>query len=485
MPINWMSEIGTSGLKTQFGTIQDEFMRELRGKDGYKRYDEMRRNSPVVGALLSAIEQSIRSADWQFVSDLGEDDPRLEFLDYAMGCMSHTWNDHVSEALTMLPFGYSVFEIVYKRDSSGRLCWRKFAPRGQDTIESWEFDADGGLQGIKQRTESYQVVTIPIDKAVLYRTRVERNNPEGRSMLRNAWISYYYLKNIQQVEAIGIERDLAGLPVIKLPPGATTDTSSAISDASVAAKMVRNIRQDEQAGVVLPDGWTFELVSTGGSRQFDTDAVVRRYESRILMSALAQFLMLGQDSVGSLALSSDQTDFFTMSVNAIADVIAATFTEFAVKRLLELNGMDTDGVRWEHSPAGDVNLERLGAFLQQTGSMLTWTPADEAWLRQSAGLPEIDEMTILEERDRKDAALAQLVQNAQPAQQPTQDDSGDDMDEDDQMTARMSTDLFAARNRPDEAERMRWERRFDRLTRAFLVDQQKRVVAGARRLPRG
>lgn len=443
-------EIGYSGLSEWSGRIQEDFLRDLRGKRGYKRYNEMRLNSPVVGAMLLAIEQSIRGVSWDYVSEEGAEDPRLEFLNEARKNMSFSWNDHVIEALSMLPFGYAPFEIIYER-RDGHLTWRKFAFRGQDTLLKWELDKTGGMEAFVQSgAPDYKPRTIPIDKMIIYRTRVEKNNPEGRSILRTAWITYYYAKNLMQIEAIGIERDLAGLPVIYLPEGANTDDSDPNSDASKAQKIVRNVRNDEQAGLTLPDGWKFELASSGGKRNFDTDTVIKRYESRILMSALAQFLTLGQDRVGTQALSSDLTDFWAMSVNSIADIIGETHTKFAAKKLLQLNGMDAQGIRMEHSPAGDVDLSALGEFFKNVGNKITWLPSDEIWLRGVANLPEADVKAIEEEREKR-PPMPQFPQG-------------------------FDAEHFEAGKPPDEWKRRRQEKRLERLIATFFEEQNKRIL---------
>ena len=442
-------EIGYTGLAQWSGRIQEDFLRELRGKEGFKRFNEMRLNSPIVGALLLAIEQSIRSVTWNYVSDLGEDDPRIEFLEEARTGMSSNWNDHVSSALTMLPFGYAPFEIVYDRED-GKIVWRKFALRGQDTIFQWKLDENGGMEGLVQMgAPVYKPITIPIDKMVLYRTRVEKNNPEGRSILRTAWVPYYYAKNIMRFEGIGIERDFGGFPVIEMPKGADTDETSTTSDASKAAKLVRNIRVDEQAGLVLPFGWKFELASTQATRLFDTDKIIKRYESRILMSCLAQFLNLGQDQVGTQALSKDLTDFWGMSVNATADIISETHTKYAVTRLLALNGMDPEGIRLEHTPAGDTDLAALADFFQKVGSKVTWLPSDEVWLRGVANLPDADVDLIVEERERK-ADEAQFMP--------------------------FTAEHYGAGEPPDNEERLKSERRLERLVKAFMNEQKDRIV---------
>lgn len=467
-----LDEIGVTGLSEFSGQIQEDFLRELRGKEGYKRFNEMRLNSAIVGAMLLAIEQSIRGISWEFISDLGAEDERVIFLGEALKGMSHSWNDHVAEALTMLPFGFSIFEIVYKRDTANRLTWRKFSIRGQETVHRWLFDEDGsgGIAGFEQLTTKYQIKTLPIEKLLLYRTRVERNNPEGRSILRTAWTSYYYAKHIQQIEAIGIERDLAGLPVITLPQTADT-TDSSTSDFGIAKKIVRNIRNDEQAGVVKPFGWEMELLSTGGTRQFDTNEIVKRYESRMLMSALAEFLMLGQESIGSMALSKDKTDFFAMSVNAIADIIAETFTKYAIPRLLALNGYDIEGVTLEHTPAGDVDISFIADFLQKVGAMITWNAEDEVWLRQLARLPDRDAEELQAERDEREAQAA-AAREALMERVGRNDNPQDEM----------STTMYFEADAPDDAQRRKREREWEKALTEYFEAARKRMLKAAKEM---
>ena len=461
-----MAELGKTGLAEFSGQIHDDFLRELRGQEAYKRYDEMRRNSPIISALLMAYEQAIRQVSWEFNSDT-ENDARIELLNESKDALTTSWNDHITEVLTMLPFGFSVFEIVYQRVGS-KILWRKFAPRGQNTVYQWRIDDDGGLGGFTQISPpTYRPTFLPVEKLILYRTRVERNNPEGRSILRSAWIPYYYAKHIQQIEAIGIERDLAGMPMVRLPEGADT-AENANSDLGKAQKLVRNVRNDEQAGITLPAGWEFELVSTGGSRQFDTDRIIRRYESRMLMSALAQFLQLGLDGTGSLALSKDQTDFFNMSVNSIADIIAETFTKYAIPRLLKLNGLDTEGIRLEHTPAGDVDVDMLSNILQRVGGMVTWDSEDEVWLRQLLGMPERDadelRMAQEEEQARRDA-IAEQIQGNQNDQ------------------SQMTVDLFSSKS-PDDKKRIKFENDMRRKIALALTKQKNKVMKAAKGLTR-
>lgn len=491
-------EVGTTGLAQFSGIIMQEPLIELRGKEAYKRYNEMRLNSPIVGAMILSIENPLRSTSWNFASDEGEDDPRLQLLNDARANLEHSWNDHISEALTMLPFGYSIFEITYEQ-VGGQMLWKSFSPRGQDTVYRWlyeEIQNDKDDINPKQRLKGfvqlappkYRPTPIPIERLMLYRLRTERDNPEGRSMLRTAWVPYYYIKHIQQIEAIGIERDLAGLPVIHLPSGASTGGDT--TDDAKAAKIVRNIRNDEQAGIVLPDGWLLELLSTGGTRAFDTDKVVNRYEKRILTSALAQFLMLGQDGVGSLSLSKDQTDFFTMSVNAVGDIIAETFTKTAIPQLMELNGYDCEGLRLEHTPAqGNMGVSIVADFLQKVGSFVTFGPEDEVWLRQIVNMPEKDVDTIIQDKQMADAqkaadqaaALERLKLSNSNVRQ-NQQKPGDEPPAPPE-TADMHAEHYRA-NAPDDARRRKLEREWNKAVLTYFEAQKKRVLKAARGMAR-
>lgn len=466
-----MAEIGKTGLLEFSGQIQEEFLKELRGREGYKRFNEMRNNSPIVGAVLLANEQSIRRVEWNFTSDNGDNDPRLELLEAARDNLSLSWNDHISECLTMLPFGYSLFEIVYER-VGGKILWRKFAPRGQDTVYQWMFGKDGGLSGVTQMSApDYKIINIPIEKLLLYKTRTEKGNPEGRSILRTAWIPYYYVKHLQQIEAIGFERDANGMPVINMPEGASVSENDPNSDASKAAKIVRNIRNDEQAGVTLPAGWALSLLSGAGKSFADIANAIQRYKKDILASTLTQFIMLGMDGVGAFALSKDQSDFFNMAVNSVADVIADTFTKYAIPRLLKLNGYDADGIRLEHTPAGDTDIVALAGILQKIGGMVTWDAGDEVWLRGLLGLPEKDVNELEAEREEADAEREAMADNIAKAQDQADNTNVDNED--------MTAELFASKPK-DNRKRIGFENKFQSKIALALRRQKTRIIKEAK-----
>jgi hypothetical protein len=418
-PNQW-HEVGSTGLDQTGGYINQEWLRQLSSATlRYRAYSEMRDNDAVIGAILYAIESLIRQVEWTVQP--GEDSEKgrayAGFVEECFDDMDGSFEDMMSEVLTMLPYGYSLFEIVYKvragshqddlryksRFSDGRVGWRKFAVRGQDTIERWKFTAEGALEGAYQSAPpTYQEVFMETDKLLLFRTKIERNNPEGRSLLRNAYRSWYFLKRLQEIEAIGVERDLAGLPVMEVPPQITASsaTSAEKSLFNSLKTVIQQIRRDEREGIIVPSevdtqgkptGFRLRLLSTGGSRQLNTDTIIRRYESRIAMSVLAEFILLGLDKTGSFALADSKTDLFATSLKAILDQIASVFNNDAIPRLMEMNNIDEPEC-WPVMTYGDIesqDLDSLSNYVQRLAmsGLLTPDPTLEDNLREAASLP--------------------------------------------------------------------------------------------------
>jgi len=412
-------ELGQTGLKQAGGIIDAEWLNQLKGIRGVRAYTEMRDNDAVIGAILYAIESLIRQVEWT-VRPADDSDAALDaarFLEECVEDMSNDWESFISETLSMLVFGFAPFEICYKvrggdsedvtrrsKYNDGRIGWRKFSIRGQDTIAKWIFDEDGVVSGMVQRVDFDEVV-IPVEKLLLFVTKSERGNPQGRSLLRNAFRSWYFLKRLQEIEAIGVERDLAGLPVLQVPPQIMTSKATTAERAlrNELESIIQQIRRDEREGVILPaeldrdgkpTGFKLSLLSSGGSRQMNTDQIIRRYESRIAMSVLAEFILLGSDAHGSFALASSKTALFATSLRAILESMAATLNRFAVDRLFAYNPEFDQTLlpRFTYGDIEDRPLDEISSFLTQMTNVGLITPDAglEEVLRENAGLPPLD-----------------------------------------------------------------------------------------------
>ena len=391
-------ELGVSGKNTYTGDIRaDEFLQELRGKRAIQKYREMRDNNAIVGSVMYAVEQTLRDVKIEVkpADDSAVAKAEAAFLQSVLDDMDHSLDDHISEALSYLTYGFSWFEVVYKRREGdfrspkknskfedGRIGIKKIAIRAPWTVESFEVDQQTGeILGMYQEAGwGKRPAMIPVEKSVYYRTTSLNNDPSGRSVLRNAYVSYTYLNKIQSYEAIAIERELHGVPIGRMPAEYMSADAS-VDQAALRGqfdRILRDLKLNEQGYALLPsdvyvdaDGrptnhrlMDVELITANGSRSIDIDPVVKRYQHDIARSLMAEFLMLGSGS-GSYALSKTKTDLFLRSLESYINTIVDVLNKQLVERLWQLNGLD-----WATMPklvAGDVaphDLREIASFLR-------------------------------------------------------------------------------------------------------------------------
>jgi len=319
--------------------------------------------------------------------------------------------------------------------NDGLIGWMKLPIRAQETLWEWRYDNNDNLVGLVQLPPpDFQLIEIPIEKLLLFRTKSRKGNPEGRSILRNAYRPWYFKRRIQEIEGIGVERDLAGLPVLTAPEGMNIwdDDDPDMAAIRVAAdKVVQNIRRDSLEGLSMPSGWKLELLSTGGRRQFDTNAIIERYDTRIAMTVLADFVLMGHQAVGSFALSSDKTKLFSMAVGAYLDIICETFSNKAIPALIDLNGEHFQGITGyptlEHGDIEDTDTAKLAAFIKDMTGVGVIIPDDaiEDYVREAGGLPERLEDSNSKRNTTPSRQQAQTTNTVNPGQQEAVDEDDD------------------------------------------------------------
>lgn len=401
-------ELGTTGLRHYGGFVQEEWLAKLSGKRGAWLFREMADNDPVIGAVLFAIEMLARGVEQRV--EPGADPRATELVETSMDDMSGTWPDFIAEAFSKLTYGWAYHEIVYKRRlgsdpkgdlpasryEDGLIGWRKMPVRAQETLESWEFAEDGGLNAMVQVAYDGARRTIPVEKAVLFRTTTKRANPEGRSILRNAFVPWFRKKNIEETEAIGLDRDLTGIPMVTGPEGTDLYADGNETLLALAQDLVMSVRMDEHEGIVKNHGWEFELVTTGGTRQ-DTDSVIRRYDSRITTVVLADFILMAQDKVGSYGLGARKIETFGQAMQAWLMSDAEVLNRYAIPRLLRLNGMSVkDPPRIVPGQVDKRDLSTVMEFLEglhRAGYTPDWNHELVTALFKEADLPEPEEVT--------------------------------------------------------------------------------------------
>ena len=391
--------LGVAGDNTYNGQIRaDEFLPELRGKKAIRKYREMRDNDSTVGAVMYSVEQILRDIDLHVKPADDSDAAKVEkeFVESVLDDMDHTLDDHISDALSYLSYGFGWFEVIYKRRvgpterspkknskyTDGRIGVRKIASRAPWTVSKFDVEQKtGDVLGIEQEVgfmggRNY----IPLNKSLYYRTTSLNGDPSGRSILRNAYTSYEYLNNLQSIEAIAVERELAGIPVARIPAEYLSGDASAAQTSFVhnLQQVLRDVKFNEQGYIILPsdtypdkDGAPsstrlvdVELMASNGKRNIDINPIVSRYQHDIARSMLSEFLLLGT-SGGSYALSKSKTDLFLRALESYIQAIVDVLNKQLVERLWQLNGLNYDMI--PTIVAGDVaphDLREISSFLR-------------------------------------------------------------------------------------------------------------------------
>ena len=398
------STLGVAGDNTRSGQIRaDEFIPELRGKNAIRKYREMRDNDSTIGAVMYAAEQVLRDVKIKVepANDTEEAKREADFVESIFEDMDHSLDDHIAESLSSLSYGFSWFEVVYKRRvgptktspkkyskyTDGRMGVRKIVCRAPWTVSRFDVEpVSGDVLGIYQDVgygsgKHY----IPTTKSLYYRTTVLNGDPSGRSILRNAYSSYVYLNNLQNIEAIAVERELAGIPIARIPSEYLSADASAAQSGFVGnlQQILRDVKFNEQGYIITPsdtypdkDGSPtnirlvdVELMSSSGTRNVDIDPIVRRYQHDIARSVLSEFLMLGGGNNGSYALSKSKTDLFLRALESYIQAIVDVLNKQLVERLWQLNGLNYDLMPC--IKAGDVaphDLREISGFLRNLNS---------------------------------------------------------------------------------------------------------------------
>lgn len=434
-------QLGTTGLRRHGPYVYEEFLPELRWPRAGKVYQEMSDNDAVIGAILYLAEMLIRGATWT-VEPGGKSDKDKEAAEFLQSCMDDmdmSWANTISEILSMLTYGFSFHEIVYKvrrgpneankkyrsKYSDGRIGWRKLPIRSQVSLDGWDFEDDGDVSAFIQVAEpDYHRVTIPLSKGLLFRTRVSRDNPEGKSLLRNAYRAWFFKKHFEEIEGIGIERDLAGFPVLTAPDQMdlwNEDDTSMVALRARAEELVASVRRDSEEGVLLPHGWDLKLLTSGSSRQIDIGATIERYDKRIAITMLSDLVLLGEKS-GSFALADTKQSTLAAALQAQVSNIADVFNTKAVPQLFKFNNFGA----LENLPTivpGQIqspSLKEMALMLRAMNLKIAGDMPLLNYLRRITGMPELSDEEFKNIYEKQASSEPRTVEDSDPFDDPAE-----------------------------------------------------------------
>jgi phage gp29-like protein len=225
-------------------------------------------------------------------------------------------------------------------------------------------------------------VVLPVDRLVVYCHEREGAAWQGTSLLRPAYKHWILKDRLIRTQAQTIERNGMGVPVYEGAEGET--------DLTNGFNIAKGYRAGESAGAAIPNGAKLRLLGVEGQTP-NADPAVRYHDEQIARAVLAHFLNLGTQT-GSWALGTTFADFFTLSLQTVAQQVADVGSQHIVEDLVDVN--------WgEDEPAPRIGFEEIGArqaataqavkLLTDAGILLPDRSLEEA-IREQHNLPPKD-----------------------------------------------------------------------------------------------
>ena len=228
-----LSAIGSSGLNIFSGVTYDELQQDLQWPNSVLTYKKMTYSVPV-NACLSLFENLISKVKWRVKAPRNATPEQLEqtkFIEECLHDMDVPFRSVIKDTLSSNVYGFAVLEKVFRKRnresgsiySDNKIALKKIALRNQETIEGFLIDEKtGDIKGVKQNLDLVSnlyrqtrkgSVVIPRSKFLHITVGRNRQDPFGKSPLRDVYMAWRYLEALSEMEATGVQKDLQGLPV--------------------------------------------------------------------------------------------------------------------------------------------------------------------------------------------------------------------------------------------------------------------------------
>lgn len=397
-----LGEVGALALRVFNGVTQDELRRELNWPNSITTYKQMSDHS-AINAPLTLFSNIIAKATWVYKppeNATEEEKNQVKIINQMMGDMEHSWGDFIQDVLSSNVFGFCVNEKVYRKRykangsmyDDGIIGWKKLPIRVQESISKFIFSEDGNdVIGVQQNLSAINdiynrfsrksnLINIPRSKFLLFRTGKHRGDPFGKSPLRDAYLAWRFLTQLEELEALGVAKDLNGIPVLRLPPQVlSADGSPENQDQRLYFEnAIRNLQVGEQMGIILPalydeqgkSLYDIELLSTDGKKNFDLNKIKEYYRGLIFISLFADILLQGNTNTGSFALGSIKNSLSGAYAERLISNIAEVIQNDLIRQTYEINSWPTDRMgKLDFDNLDNTDIESLSKYLQRVASV--------------------------------------------------------------------------------------------------------------------
>ena len=429
------TEIGNTGinLKGVSGKVDEDLSKLWKGKKKKDFISEMKSNDAYVNAWVNAKNAIALKPDWVVKpKDTTKNTEKAKeyselISDMLFKDMSTSFNSFVLNSITMAEYGFSVSEIVLKKRlgktdnpntsslyEDGLFGIAKLAPRWQNSITKWDIDNNGNIENLYQRGDNFtNDVKIPYKKVLHFVMNGYNGNPEGESVLRGTFVSYYNKKNIERIQRETFERGFSGILDIQVPPRYLSKRNNTPEGMEVRRNLeafMKNVKQGKEAGIIRPFSKDFaiELIQGKTGTGLDPDKMIERYNTEIVMCLLSDSFMGKSKVYQGASGEQTKTKIYKSFIGIILDEIKEQVNKKLIPMIFEINNLDEDLMPYlDYGNLDDLDLQAISWFIQSVakncGPLITPTYELNNYLLdklvgKTAPKPTVDQWENAQER---------------------------------------------------------------------------------------
>jgi hypothetical protein len=390
-------------------------------------------NTPSVAAAVRYVLNLVCMPNWRWEApdDSGSKGEEIaDQVDDILNDMKSPWRRVVRRMAMYRYDGCGWHEWTAKRREDGGIGLLDVAARRPHTLYRWLMDDQGYVEAAVQKSpQTGAEITIPRWKAVYLKDDSISDSPEGVGLFRHVVDACNARARFAQLERMGFETDLRGIPYIRAPllELAKMVAKSEITDAQKDAILapLRTIMDSHVRGEstsVMVDSSTypniqgdptaqprmsFELMRGESAPHEAIAAAISRLDHEIMRILGAEVLMVGGDGKGSYSLAKDKTQSLMVVVDGTLQEIGEAVRKDLIEPLGRLNGWPLELLPWPKiDPLRFRDVEQVTAALRDLATAgAPLDPQDPAAdeVRDMLGLSRRDPL-LLEETD-EDSAL--------------------------------------------------------------------------------
>lgn len=345
---------------------EEEINAKLRGTEKYKTYSNLIANVSIVGASVRYFVNLVARAKWTFEpSDSDSSGKFAELTEKALTDDPATSFHRIVRRSSMYRmYGFGFQEWTMRRDEEeGHWTYADIEPRPQKTIERWDVDETGSVQGVFQRDPNTAAdLYLPRNKLVYIVDDTLSDSPDGMGIFRHLVQPGTQLSRFEQLEGMGFETDLRGMPLARAPlaeleklvENGTLKRQQVDEILSGLKKFVQNHIKTPNQGLLLDSmtyqtvdergtpsaipKWDVQLITGGSTTQEAVAKAIDRKSREIARLLGTESIMLGDSKLGSHALSRDKTQNLWLVVDGALLEIGESYDADLIDPLFKVNG---------------------------------------------------------------------------------------------------------------------------------------------------